>query len=195
MASGPVVAMVWEGKDVVKQGRAMLGATNPLASAPGTIRGDFAIDVGRVRAADMTDLADGVRTSARRFASLDPLTDAGHGSDSVESAKNEIVRAASRDLRLTWQALWLCGVERSDRPLTTAAPTASSSTSSRPRPGSTVRLRAANALTRRRVELDVLTGSVAMHRIRVLPSSCPTSACCPAGRPRPTSWRALGRHD
>lgn len=37
MASGPVIAMVWEGKDAVKQGRAMLGATNPLASAPGTM--------------------------------------------------------------------------------------------------------------------------------------------------------------
>jgi nucleoside diphosphate kinase len=35
------------GKDVVKTGRVMLGATNPLASAPGTIRGDYAIDVGR----------------------------------------------------------------------------------------------------------------------------------------------------
>lgn len=33
----PVVAMVWEGKDVIKQGRAMLGATNPQESAPGTI--------------------------------------------------------------------------------------------------------------------------------------------------------------
>jgi len=63
MASGPVVAMVWEGKDVVKTGRTMLGATNPLASAPGTIRGDFAIDVGR---------------------------NICHGSDSVESAKREI---------------------------------------------------------------------------------------------------------
>ena len=36
MASGPVVAMVWEGLDAVKTGRVMLGATNPLASAPGT---------------------------------------------------------------------------------------------------------------------------------------------------------------
>jgi nucleoside diphosphate kinase len=36
--------MVWEGKDVVKQGRAMIGATNPLASAPGTIRGDYCIE-------------------------------------------------------------------------------------------------------------------------------------------------------
>lgn len=43
MGSGPICAMVWEGKEVVKMGRAMLGATNPLASAPGTIRGDFCI--------------------------------------------------------------------------------------------------------------------------------------------------------
>ena len=35
MASGPVVGMVWQGLDAVKTGRAMLGATNPLASAPG----------------------------------------------------------------------------------------------------------------------------------------------------------------
>jgi nucleoside diphosphate kinase len=38
LSSGPVVAMVWEGKEVVKYGRTMIGATNPLASAPGTIR-------------------------------------------------------------------------------------------------------------------------------------------------------------
>lgn len=43
--SGPVVAMVWQGLDVVKQGRVMLGATNPLQSAPGTIRGDFCVQV------------------------------------------------------------------------------------------------------------------------------------------------------
>jgi nucleoside diphosphate kinase len=35
--------MVWEGRESVKVGRQLLGATNPLASAPGTIRGDFAI--------------------------------------------------------------------------------------------------------------------------------------------------------
>lgn len=63
MTSGPVVATVWEGKDVVKQGRSILGATNPLQSAPGTIRGDYAIDVGR---------------------------NVCHGSDSVETAKKEI---------------------------------------------------------------------------------------------------------
>ena len=43
MGSGPVCAMVWEGRDAVKTGRSILGATNPLASAPGTIRGDYAI--------------------------------------------------------------------------------------------------------------------------------------------------------
>jgi nucleoside-diphosphate kinase len=36
MASGPVVAMVFQGLDAVKTGRVMLGATNPLQSAPGT---------------------------------------------------------------------------------------------------------------------------------------------------------------
>jgi nucleoside diphosphate kinase len=45
IVSGPVVAMVWEGKGVVTTGRKMIGATNPLASEPGTIRGDFAIEV------------------------------------------------------------------------------------------------------------------------------------------------------
>lgn len=61
--SGPVVAMVWEGKNVVATGRTIIGATNPLASAPGTIRGDFAIEIGR---------------------------NIIHGSDAVESAKKEI---------------------------------------------------------------------------------------------------------
>ena len=46
MGSGPVCAMVWEGREVVKTGRMILGATNPLASQPGTIRGDFAIVSG-----------------------------------------------------------------------------------------------------------------------------------------------------
>ena len=41
MNSGPVVAMAWQGLNVVKQGRVMLGATNPADSAPGTIRGDY----------------------------------------------------------------------------------------------------------------------------------------------------------
>ncbi|XP_075035021.1 nucleoside diphosphate kinase [Mixophyes fleayi] len=63
MCSGPVAAMVWEGLNVVKTGRVMLGETNPADSKPGTIRGDFCIQVGR---------------------------NIIHGSDSVESAKKEI---------------------------------------------------------------------------------------------------------
>merc|ERR1711904_721474 len=41
ICSAPVCAMCWEGKDVVKTGKKIIGATNPLASEPGTIRGDF----------------------------------------------------------------------------------------------------------------------------------------------------------
>ncbi|KAJ3319874.1 hypothetical protein HDV06_005850 [Boothiomyces sp. JEL0866] len=49
MTSGkaPVIAMVWEGPDVIKQGRRIIGATNPLQAEPGTIRGDYCISVGR----------------------------------------------------------------------------------------------------------------------------------------------------
>lgn len=47
ITSGPVVAMVWEGKGVVSAARKIIGATNPLASEPGTIRGDFGVDIGR----------------------------------------------------------------------------------------------------------------------------------------------------
>ena len=46
MTTGPVVPMVWDGLNVVAAGRAMLGKTNPKDAAPGTIRGDFAIQVG-----------------------------------------------------------------------------------------------------------------------------------------------------
>ncbi len=47
MISAPVVCMVWEGKDAILGGRRLLGATKPSDSAPGTIRADFCIDVGR----------------------------------------------------------------------------------------------------------------------------------------------------
>jgi nucleoside-diphosphate kinase len=46
-SSGPIVCMCWEGKDIIRQGRQMLGETQPLASKPGSIRGDFSIDLGR----------------------------------------------------------------------------------------------------------------------------------------------------
>lgn len=45
--SGPVVAMVWEGEGVIASARKIIGATKPLESEPGTIRGDFGITIGR----------------------------------------------------------------------------------------------------------------------------------------------------
>ncbi len=62
-SSGPVVAMIWEGDDAVAGGRRLVGATNPKDSAPGSIRGDYAIQVGR---------------------------NIIHGSDTVENGKKEI---------------------------------------------------------------------------------------------------------
>jgi len=61
--SGPICAMVWEGIDVIAGGRRLIGATNPKDSAPGTIRFDYCLNVGR-------NLI--------------------HGSDSIQSAAKEI---------------------------------------------------------------------------------------------------------
>eukprot|EP00121_Abeoforma_whisleri_P013359 Awhi_evm1s12321 len=38
---------VWEGPGVIKMSRTIIGQTNPLTSAPGTIRGDYATSIGR----------------------------------------------------------------------------------------------------------------------------------------------------
>ena len=46
ITSGPLVAMVLEGPDAVRAARQVIGATNPLEAAPGSIRGDFAIEMG-----------------------------------------------------------------------------------------------------------------------------------------------------
>ncbi len=47
ISSGPVIAMVWEGDGVILSARKLIGATNPLESEPGTIRGDLSINIGR----------------------------------------------------------------------------------------------------------------------------------------------------
>ncbi len=47
ITSGPVMAMVWEGGDAIRQVRRMMGATDPAEAAPGTIRGDLGLDLGR----------------------------------------------------------------------------------------------------------------------------------------------------
>ena len=75
-SSGPVVAMVWEGHNAVLTGRKMLGATRPDDSAPGTIRGDYAVDVGR---------------------------NIIHGSDSVDSANKEIDLWFGKDNVKPWE--------------------------------------------------------------------------------------------
>jgi nucleoside-diphosphate kinase len=63
ITSGPLVAMVLEGDFAVEAARQVIGATNPLQSAPGSIRGDFATSIG---------------------------TNMVHGSDSPESASREV---------------------------------------------------------------------------------------------------------
>ena len=62
ITSGPLVAMVFEGDHVVEAARQVIGATNPLQAATGSIRGDFAIEIG---------------------------TNMVHGSDSPESGERE----------------------------------------------------------------------------------------------------------
>ena len=62
ITSSPLVAMVLEGTDAIRAARQVIGATNPLEAAPGSIRGDFALEVGK----NMV-----------------------HGSDSPESAQRE----------------------------------------------------------------------------------------------------------
>jgi nucleoside-diphosphate kinase len=47
ITSGPIMALVFEGQSAIKAARQVIGATNPLEAAPGSIRGDFAIEVGQ----------------------------------------------------------------------------------------------------------------------------------------------------
>ncbi|MFC7320696.1 nucleoside-diphosphate kinase [Halobacillus campisalis] len=63
ITSGPVFAMVWEGENVISTARKIVGSTNPQEAAPGTIRGDYGLIVGK---------------------------NVIHGSDSKESAEREI---------------------------------------------------------------------------------------------------------
>lgn len=47
ITSGPIVAMAWEGPNVIATARKMMGATNPANAEGGTIRGELATDIGR----------------------------------------------------------------------------------------------------------------------------------------------------
>jgi len=74
-ASGPLVAIVFEGEQVIASGRKMMGATRPADSAPGTIRGDLGVNMGR---------------------------NIIHGSDGPESAKHEITNWFKEDEIISW---------------------------------------------------------------------------------------------
>src|SRR3954447_8961412 len=60
ITSGPVFAMVWEGENVIATARQMMGATNPKDAAPATIRGDYAMTVGKniIHGSDSPDSAE-----------------------------------------------------------------------------------------------------------------------------------------
>jgi nucleoside-diphosphate kinase len=64
ITSGPVVMMAVEGEGAIGALRAMMGATDPLKSAPGTIRGDFALEVGQ----NVIHGSDGPESAARELA-------------------------------------------------------------------------------------------------------------------------------
>jgi nucleoside-diphosphate kinase len=76
ITSGPVVPMVWEGQDVVKTARVMMGVTDPAEAAPGTIRGDFSVQIGR---------------------------NVLHGANAVEAAKKEIALWFKDEDLVNWQ--------------------------------------------------------------------------------------------
>ena len=70
ITSGPLVAMVFEGDHAVKAARQIIGATNPLEANTGSIRGDYALEIGQnmVHGSDAPDT--GARESALWFPEL-----------------------------------------------------------------------------------------------------------------------------
>ena len=66
--SGPLVAMVLEGHESVTAARQVIGATDPLEAAPGSIRGDFALEVGQ----NMVHGSDSGESAAREVALFFP---------------------------------------------------------------------------------------------------------------------------
>ena len=68
ITSGPLVAMVLEGEQAVAAARQVIGATNPLDAAPGSIRGDYAIEVGQ----NMVHGSDSPKSGAREVALFFP---------------------------------------------------------------------------------------------------------------------------
>ncbi len=63
ITSGPIVAMVWEGQDAIAVSRGVMGATDPAKAAPGTLRGDFAMQI----AANIVHGSDGPEAAEREI--------------------------------------------------------------------------------------------------------------------------------
>ena len=70
IVSGPLVAMVLEGEQAITAARQVIGATNPLEAAPGSIRGDFAIEVGQNMVHGSDSVESGRREAALFFPNL-----------------------------------------------------------------------------------------------------------------------------
>jgi nucleoside-diphosphate kinase len=68
ITSGPIVAMVLEGMGAVKAARQVIGATDPLEAATGSIRGDFAVEMGK----NMVHGSDSPESAAREAALFFP---------------------------------------------------------------------------------------------------------------------------
>jgi nucleoside-diphosphate kinase len=68
ITSGPLVAMVLEGYEAVVAARQVIGSTNPLEAAPGSIRGDFALEIGQ----NMVHGSDSNESAAREAALFFP---------------------------------------------------------------------------------------------------------------------------
>src|SRR5690348_5239842 len=71
ITSGPLVAMVLEGHEAVVAARQVIGATNPLEASPGSIRGDFALEIGQ----NMVHGSDSDESAAREAALFFPDLD------------------------------------------------------------------------------------------------------------------------
>ncbi len=68
ITSGPLVAMVLEGNEAIAAARQVIGDTNPLEAAPGSIRGEFATEVRR----NMLHGSDSAESAAREVALFFP---------------------------------------------------------------------------------------------------------------------------
>jgi nucleoside-diphosphate kinase len=64
ITSAPVMAMVWEGPDAIAAVRQTMGATRPVDAAPGSVRHDFALEVGR----NLTHASDSAQTALEEVA-------------------------------------------------------------------------------------------------------------------------------